>query len=330
MLDRIYGWMVKDQAQIEQVSELERWFVSEYHDRFCSVWSKDIESNKLNELDKDKVLWILEILNKHPVNISDLTHQLRDLIYVLSNMVDVSLKMKFPSLIVETLKETEDLVKAYVLFNKDIYSNEEQSDIESKIQDFFALQYLGFNQYLKNFRRSLSSSLEEVKDDKNLYQNILKMSEVINSSLKYIDDTQNKFKTIIEKDFKSFALTSSTELNSGNEKLKEALSKYLGKVSGKSKIGAYFNSDLFSYESRTWQCEEIKKAFRIFKRQSKDEATKVKLAAYADQYNKTLKDHARIESLLKKDDSIENLYNQVTKVPKDTIVKLLRDYLIQN
>ena len=130
--------MVKDQAQIEQVSELERWFVSEYHDRFCSVWSKDIESNKLNELDKDKVLWILEILNKHPVNISDLTHQLRDLIYVLSNMVDVSLKMKFPSLIVETLQETEGLTKAYVLFNKDIYSNEALADIQSKIQAFFA------------------------------------------------------------------------------------------------------------------------------------------------------------------------------------------------
>ncbi|MFM7458762.1 MAG: hypothetical protein ACKO3R_08915, partial [bacterium] len=269
-------------------------------------------------------------LNKNPVNMSDLDREFRDLFCLLDNMVDVSLKMKFPSLIAENLRETEDLVKAYVLFNKDIYSNEEQSDIESKIQDFFALQYLGFNQYLKNFRRSLSSSLEEVKDDKNLYQKILKMSEVINSSLKYIDDTQNKFKTILEKDFKSFALTSNIELNSGDEKLKEALSQYLGEVSGKSKTGPYFENNSFSYEGCTWQCEEIKKAFKILKGQSKDERTRVKLAAYADQYKKTFKAYALEEFPSNQANSRKNSSKQATKVKKDIIVKLLQDYLIQN
>lgn len=330
MLDRIYGWMVKDQAQIEQISELERWFVSEYHDRFCSVWSKDIESNKLNELDKDKVLWILEILNKHPVNISNLTHQFRELIYVLSNMVDLSLKMKFPSLIVETLQETEGLTKAYVLFNKDIYSNEALADIQSKIQDFFALQYLGFNQYLKNFRSSLGNALEEAKDDGDSYQKILKIGEVINISLKALDHTQNNFKTILEKDFKSYASDSNTRVNFCSGSFQEALSKYLGKVAGKSKTGPYFDKDLFSYEGYTLRCEEIKKAFQRLKRQSKDEATKVKLAAYGDQYKKTLKDYARTESKLNKDDSIKSLSNQASKVSKDTIVKLLQDYLTQN
>jgi len=322
--------MNSENLESKKISELEAWFVSEYHYRFFSVWSRDIEFSKLNELDKDKVNWILEILNKNPVNMSDLTHGFKDLFYVLANMVDVSLKMKFPSLIVETLKETEDLANAYVLFNKSIYSNEELTDIESKIQDFFALQYLGFNQYLKNFRRSLSSSLEKFKDNKDSYQKILKIGELVNTCLIALNDIQKRFKAILEKDFKSFALTSNIELNSGDEKLKEALSEYLGKVSGKSKTGPYFENDSFSYEGCTWQCEEIKKAFKILKGQSKDEATRVKLAAYADQYKKTFKAYAFEEFPSKQANSIENLSNEASKVSKDIIVKLLQDYLIQN
>ncbi|MEB3315998.1 MAG: hypothetical protein VKK32_07285 [Candidatus Melainabacteria bacterium] len=119
------------------------------------------------------------------------------------------------------------------------------------------------------------------------------------------------------------------ELNSGDEKLKEALSQYLGKVGGKSKTGPYFKNDPFSYNGRTWQCEEIKKAFKILGK-DKNEATRVKLAAYADQYKKTFKNYALEEFPSNQANSIESLSNQASKISKDTIVKLLQDYLIKN
>lgn len=109
----------------------------------------------------------------------------------------------------------------------------------------------------------------------------------------------------------------------------QELGSYLYVKAKSKKRGPYFEGKPFSYKGYTYECENIKEAFEIFKRQSKDEATKVKLAAYADQYKKEIKDYIGEEFPSIQDDSlITSIYNKTGKRTPE-VIKLLKNHLIE-
>jgi hypothetical protein len=314
-----------EELESKRISELEAWFVSEYRDRLLLFWQ--IETSKIDKYNEEELIPISEIINYRVTEINDLIEQNYKLLTFLWDKP--KLKAPLLALIPKFLENIFKVAKSYQISSKGKYPETEFKKTWIKVQDFFVMQYKESEIYLDAYKEELLAIMP--RENSPLRKHLSELAHGINLISDIMNNIYDEFRSMIKKDFKSFALTSNIELNSGNENLKDALSQYLGEVNGKSKKGAYFNNELFSYDGRTWQCEEIKKAFKTLKRQSKkDEATRVKLAAYADQYKKTFKDYTLEEFPSNKANSIESLSKQASKISKDTIVKLLQDYLIKN
>jgi hypothetical protein len=287
--------MVKDQAQIEQVSELERWFATECNNQFINIWSYLVKPNtsvqhfcENNEKNTALINSIHEILNKEVIAISDLEDNLRKLIELILTITSLSFKANTISYIRQSLSSTYQQIEIYTMHDKKVYSDIDIYDIQTKMQDFFSFQFAAFIGFLKSLDRELSHL--EIDDENEI---IFKKAQIIliRKNLKEIEDIKNSYKKLVRDEFMFNQTTKRDTKKLGSEEfvdiyLLKAFQDYLEIGNKGVIIGGYGQKKDLIINGETYKFDDTLQAFQRLSKQRKGKDLKAKFKAFADMYQK--------------------------------------------
>jgi hypothetical protein len=148
---------------------LEEWFVEGLSQEIKGTWLSVSEIN-FDTVDNSKLESFRNLFDKYTNSFDDLLNLQRDIVYVLSLMSHVKLKVFLIGGILPTLKATFLQLEIFRLHNLKNYSQEEKIRLIENAQDLFALQYGSFYKFLNGFAQSLARP--DIKTDDALNKKI--------------------------------------------------------------------------------------------------------------------------------------------------------------